>query len=423
MNALLKGRDQRNHQINDLLQLYPVIISIKANTPGENKDSKEAFILVRIFNQVIKEHFSIKHQDFLNDGEGPVFLLCLDISNSIKIKETMVDIEDHHPLGRLVDLDVYSSQTSISRKDLGYAPRKCFLCEKDAHLCSRGQTHSFLELNIYICESVRAYLKKWLEEMIDDAMMRELKLEYKFGCVTKTSSGSHTDMNYELMLKAKNAIKPYLIDLFFLAYEYDDSYDLLSEARKIGQEAEIKMLKATNQINAYKGLIFILGFLLIGMGIDLRLKQIKSSLFDIIKDISQPINKDFIQDTKTFGMYAYKTYQIKGARGEVLDGFPTLQKLSSKYQSKQPLSDDLLREILIDIILLTDDTVLLKRSKDMDAYHQFKEKLKHMNPNDKEQVQEMNSYAINNKLSQGGSADLLVGYLCLNAYDKIFNIN
>lgn len=423
MIALLNARDQRYQKIKDLLSKYPLIITIKPNTPGEDKQTIESYILVKIFYQVIKQALTIKHQDFQDNGEGPVFLLCFDSLDPIQIKKQMIDIESHHPLGRLIDLDVFASHKSISRKELGYPNRMCYLCHHDAHICARNQNHTVSELQFFISNSIKTYIKSFIMKMIDDSIMSELDLEYKFGCVTKTSSGSHIDMNYELMIEAKQALLPYFIDIFFLAFNEHHTYNLFSQARKIGKKAEIAMLHATNGVNAYKGLIFILGCLLLGMGLDLSQKSIKSSLFQIVKDISKPVENDFLSSEQTFGMYAFKTYQIKGARGEVLDGFPTLQDMLIKYKGKDIKSDHLLRMIFIDIILTTDDTVLLKRSKNMKNYQLFKEKLRMINPLEIEEIKELNKYAIDHHLSQGGSADLLVSYLCLTKYYHHFSIN
>jgi len=423
MSELLNARDRRTSMIRNLLLSYPLIIAIKPNTPGENKQTKEAYVLTRIFFNYIKTIYTIKNQIFLDEGEGPIFLFCLEGYDALIVKNRLVDVEDMHPLGRFIDLDVYDTHTSISRIDLGYPHRKCFICQEDAYMCSRSQKHTLLELNIYIVKSVRDYMKWFITTVIDESMIRELELEYKFGCVTKTTCGSHPDMNYEMMIKAKHAILPFLCDIFFLAYDGSDKSDMLLKARKIGKRAEQAMLLATDGVNAYKGLIFIVGFLLLGIGSELSHHILSMNIFDQIKDLSQPVFADFNKDDQTFGLHAYHTYHIRGARGEVLDGFPTLQEMIHKYPYQHPIDDTTLRQILIDIIILAEDTVLLKRSKDLKSYSSFKEKLKVLNSNCLDEVIKLNTYAIKHHLSVGGSADLLVAYMCLQTYLNDFHTN
>ena len=99
------------------------------------------------------------------------------------------------------------------------------------------------------------------------AILQELNLEIKFGLVTPSSSGSHPDMNYELMFNSKEIIIPHLVRIFELGFLYPDDKDLLEKARLIGIEAETQMFDMTKQINTYKGLIYILGFVLLSLGI------------------------------------------------------------------------------------------------------------------------------------------------------------
>ncbi len=63
------------------------------------------------------------------------------------IKRIMIDIEESHPIGRLLDIDVISpSGVKISRTDLGKRERCCILCTETASVCARSRAHPLEEV-------------------------------------------------------------------------------------------------------------------------------------------------------------------------------------------------------------------------------------------------------------------------------------
>jgi triphosphoribosyl-dephospho-CoA synthetase len=94
-------------------------------------------------------------------------------------------------------------------------------------------------------------------------------------------------------------------------------------------------------------------------------------------------------------------------------GFPSIQHVINLYQFNHDLSDQTLRHILRDLIIVSEDTVLLKRAGSLDKYYETKELIKKVNINSIEEVKSFTDYAISNDLSFGGSADLLIAYLYL----------
>lgn len=72
------------------------------------------------------------------------------------LKRAMVALEERHPLGRLWDLDVISTEGQISRSALGLAPRTCLVCDQPAHACARSRAHSLDTLLNAIREKVDA---------------------------------------------------------------------------------------------------------------------------------------------------------------------------------------------------------------------------------------------------------------------------
>jgi len=64
-----------------------------------------------------------------------------------ELKAAMCRIEDSHPLGRLMDIDVLSAPGQhVSRTTLGQQPRKCLVCGGMAAACTRSRAHPVEQL-------------------------------------------------------------------------------------------------------------------------------------------------------------------------------------------------------------------------------------------------------------------------------------
>ncbi len=413
MNSILDAKEKRQILVNSYLELGYAVITIKSNIPGEDKHLKEAYILCRLFFNLLNNLYTQNISFELNYADGPWILMKIEHKNLEELKKHLITIENEHPLGRFIDLDLHTSMHSISRNSLGLPLRKCFICELDAFTCQRLHKHEISELTQFIKVKTRAFLKEEIKNIIDKSIMLELNLDYKFGLVTKSSRGSHRDMDYKLMLKAKNAIIPHLVDVYLLGYDSSDYKNLMHKARFIGLQAELDMLKATDQVNCYKGLIFVLGLFLLSTGVSLSRKMFKPDLYKYLKLYTKDLFTDFNSTPDTFGKKAYETHHILGVRGEAILGFPSIQHVINLYHFNHDLSDQTLRHILRDLIIVSEDTVLLKRAGSLDKYYETKELIKKVNINSIEEVKSFTDYAISNNLSFGGSADLLIAYLYL----------
>ncbi|MFU8793309.1 MAG: triphosphoribosyl-dephospho-CoA synthase [Acholeplasmataceae bacterium] len=397
IQSFFMGRAKRN-----------LVVTIKANIPGENKNIIEAYLLVRLFkNMLIK---SLSPTDTYDDDgpDGPMFVMAFRTGEAHEMKLKMIEIETHHPLGRFIDLDVYRfKEFSVSRVQVEQAPRTCYVCGEDARICSKEKRHPTKELIDYMKHHVFLHIKDVVGLLMDQAIMAELELEDKFGLVTKLTQGSHPDMNYDVMIKAKEAILPYLTLTFEKGFFAKDLTTLLNETRHIGIEAEQQMMRATNGINAYKGLIFVLGIFALATGYTIANTDDIGLTFYHAKVICHNILKDFERPLSTYGYNAYVNYHIFGVRGESHQGFPAVRNTLGIIQGRK-ITDDLLRRALKDLILMTDDTVLLKRAGSIGNYFRIKDRIKALDMGDMKAVKAFTTYAIKNDLSFGGSADLLI---------------
>lgn len=417
-DSILDAREMRAFLLSYMLSKgYDAVISIRANIPGIDKNTPEAYVVVRYFEYIIKHEIGYIHLERLDSEDGPYVLLAVQTDDLKELKKLLIHIEDRQPMGRLVDLDLWQTNGSISRLDLGYPPRRCFLCDKEAHHCARNRTHSLSETSTFVIETVQHHLEEDLKKLAKHAMMRELNLEDKFGLVTPSNSGSHHDMNYDLMVKAQDAILSYMIELFNLGGSGLEYYQLMDQGRQIGIRAEEAMFNVTGGINCYKGLIFILGLVMLSSGYVIRHKQDFNHVFLTIQLLAKPILDDFEKNPITFGEKAYHEHQIMGARGEAALGLPSVHH-ALRLIEDQEINDTRLREILQLLIRSTDDTVLLKRAGSFEQYMAIKKKVASLDVTNIDEVKRFSQEAIEHRWSFGGSADLLITTLFIHELEK-----
>ena len=91
-----------------------------------------------------------------------------------------------------------------------------------------------------------------LAEAAVTALRQELDTTPKPGLVDLEGCGSHADMDYALMLRSIEALRPWFVRI--AAHDGD----LVT----LGLEAEAAMLAATNNVNTHKGALFCLGLML-----------------------------------------------------------------------------------------------------------------------------------------------------------------
>ena len=417
-NALLGARDCRHKKIQQLLKKNASVILIKANIPDKNKNINEAHFLVRFFSIVLQKQIELDTEVTCVSADGPYLLASTNESDSLTIKTLCMRIENDHPIGRFIDIDVFNkAEQSLSRLALNKEKRKCYLCNKDAFFCSRNKTHSSKDLISHIKNSISTYLETTISFFMKKSLMLELDLDHKFGLVTKTSNGSHQDMDYALMIKAQGVITPLLTSLFLVGYNSNSLETLLEEARPIGIEAEKMMFKKTGGINCYKGLIFVLGITILSVGYTLSHNEGFDDIFRNVKRISHSLYNEFEQEETSFGLNAYKRYQIRGVRGEVRHGLLSIRTALQTYEGN---SDIELRKALKSLVVSCEDTVLLKRAESIDFYYEIKKQISNLDVANIDVVKRYTKFAISKNLSFGGSADLLIVTIFLNFIKSYF---
>ncbi|MBU0996680.1 MAG: triphosphoribosyl-dephospho-CoA synthase [Firmicutes bacterium] len=413
MSDILVEREKRSNKIKKLLNDFPIIISLKANIPGQDKNRFPAHLLVRLFSNLMKFEYECLRS--LNESaDGPFLIIPLTSGDPIQIKEQCIRIEDENSLGRFVDIDVYS----LSQEHHRMTPRNCIVChEFDSRICQKSERHTPEEVIKVIQDNTMSYLLQVVSQLIHESVLCELHLDPKFGLVTPTSSGSHSDMDYRLMLKAKDAILPYFIQMFEIGVLSNKSpIELMRDIREVGLQAERAMLKATGGVNAYKGLIFNLGFVVTAFGRALRLHLPFNTIFDELKLMAQPLISELDSTPVSFGLEAYHKYGIGGARKEMSLGLPSVQSVLSTMKDTDEHS---LYIALVELIRSIEDTTLLKRA-DINTLYLIKQMFARIDLSDINEIRQVSEYCVENNLTFGGSADLLIVAVFLHKVRTLF---
>lgn len=152
LDELLASRDARQARQQLWLKKYATpLISFTTLAPGPVKDST---LLRSVFNHGLRalrqrldeSGWEIKNQLCLGLPTGAEGLLAVD-APAQALKAVAIELEQHSPLGRLWDIDIFTPQGKmLSRSAFSLPPRRCLLCERDAKLCAREGTHSLPDL-------------------------------------------------------------------------------------------------------------------------------------------------------------------------------------------------------------------------------------------------------------------------------------
>jgi holo-ACP synthase len=165
LEQMLKARDERAEKQKHLIKEYKkTLISFTVNIPGANKRTPVSGKIFRegyqsLIKRLLEKDIQILYRETRDLVTGPEAYVVVD-EDAGNLKIYLIEMESQHPLGRLFDFDVIGLEGyPISRKDVGHPPRKCLLCEQDAHACSRSRSHSAHELITRIHAMAHSYFK------------------------------------------------------------------------------------------------------------------------------------------------------------------------------------------------------------------------------------------------------------------------
>jgi triphosphoribosyl-dephospho-CoA synthase len=255
------------------------------------------------------------------------------------------------------------------------------------------------------------------------ALYAEVALYPKPGLVSPFDSGAHDDMDVSTFLRSLFALRGYFPAIAQAGAEGQP----LHVIQALGLAAEARMLRATGGINTHRGAIFSLGLLCAAAGALGARAGAEQLCHYVAQNWGASLLAAAPGHATSHGLKASRRYQVRGAREEAAEGFPSLTRLAlPRYRRliAGGLSpEEAAFETLILLITALDDTNLLHRGGlqglafAKEAAHDFLARGGVGAPGWFEHAVQMHHVFVARRLSPGGAADMLAATLFLHAIE------
>lgn len=162
LEEMMAAREQRSFQQLSLLRQFEgqSLLCASMNIPGPIKSSeslnKTFQSIINLVKEDLRGHIIFEREVHQKTGWEYYCLSDLPVS---ELKTKMIAIETKISIGRLMDLDVLHLVNGIpqpiSRQELGFPRRQCYICQNDAKVCSRSRKHSVIEMQEAIAKFIK----------------------------------------------------------------------------------------------------------------------------------------------------------------------------------------------------------------------------------------------------------------------------
>ena len=158
LQELLQSRDRRAARQGELLAQYPgrSLVCVTVQLPGSEKRNGNSLKIANAAVEAVEKMFMPVFKE-LKDLETGFECYFVVEGEPLDVKKAASAIEENHPLGRLMDIDVIGADGPIGRGEIGLEERRCLLCDKPARVCMRAGSHSTTELLDKIEKLCEAY--------------------------------------------------------------------------------------------------------------------------------------------------------------------------------------------------------------------------------------------------------------------------
>lgn len=158
LQELLDSRDRRARRQGELLSQFPrrALLCFTVQLPGPEKRNAISLKIARAGVEAVKKRFNPVYME-TNDLETGFEGFYVVDGQPLEVKKAAAELEDTHPLGRLMDLDVIGPEGPVGRARIGLPERRCLLCENPARYCMRAGSHTQDELMARIKQLVSSY--------------------------------------------------------------------------------------------------------------------------------------------------------------------------------------------------------------------------------------------------------------------------
>ncbi|VDG17742.1 triphosphoribosyl-dephospho-CoA synthase [Lactiplantibacillus mudanjiangensis] len=249
------------------------------------------------------------------------------------------------------------------------------------------------------------------------ALKWEVRFSPKPGLVDAQSTGVHTDMDLALFLKSAMSLQPALTSAAIASHEAPVDLTLRAQLGSIGRQAEQAMFAATNGVNTHKGAIWTFSLLIAGLMGDeqptLTTVLTRAQALAQLSDPGLPM-----VTAKSHGQVVQQRYRLPGAKGEAQAGFPHLRQALAMVEANT--GADRWYRGLLSLLATVDDTNIVYRS-DLATLRAFQTQAAQLltdpqpvltNP----AYQRLCQFAIDRRISPGGSADLFAATYFLTQF-------
>ena len=262
------------------------------------------------------------------------------------------------------------------------------------------------------------------------ALRLELELPDKPGMVCPDSSGSHADMDAALMRRSIAKLRPWFVRL---GVTVDDRH--AARVRDLGLRAEEDMLRATGGVNTHRGALFALGLMTAAAGLCLREDGgiAAEPLQRRIRDLAEGLERLNFSDAAsrnaedgdacpetTHGAAIVRRHGVKGAFRMALGGYRELFEDWLPYWRSVKNEKYGPQKTLLRIISSLDDTCVIHRTGLGRAQEVKAEAAALLADFSPEKLQEMNSRYVSERVSPGGSADMLALTMLADALINLY---
>jgi triphosphoribosyl-dephospho-CoA synthase len=266
-----------------------------------------------------------------------------------------------------------------------------------------------------------------------EALLQELHLTPKPGLVDEKSCGAHSDMSLSLMELSAIGLLRSFYKMAIAAACKQPSQRLREQLGAIGRYGEQRMLQATGGVNTHKGAIWTLGLLTAASAMLFSQRNPRElACIDVLQAAGAIATYEdrYAPEQVTNGDRVRNRFGVQGARGEAAACFPSLRKAALpacvKYSGELEQIRNL--NILLSLMAVVDDTCILHRSNGA-VLAEVKRRAKSILANgglglpaNWEHYSSLDRFIMDNRVSPGGSADLLAATLFLQKLVHHFKI-
>lgn len=400
LSQVLAARDARAAAQKRLLTAYGLpLLCLTLNIAGPVKRSPLADFLFRetLYGLRLRLGGALRWEESVSAPTGLEAVMVCALPAE-ELKALAMEQETAAPAGRLLDLDVIApGGEKLSRA----VPRTCLVCGGPAGPCARSRAHGLPAIQAATRALLEDFSADRLSRLAVEALAAEAELTPKPGLVDACNGGSHTDMDLPLLLRSAQTLAPYFRRAAALGLERADCMPALQEA---GLTAEEEMLSATGGVNTHRGAIYAFGLLLAAMGSALARGG------DVFAAAAALAAAGAPPDPDSHGSAVGRQFQVAGARGEAMAGFPSVRRALTALGEGGPY------KALLILLAETDDTNLLHRGG-LEGLRFVQAEARRILACPPEayraQLEELDKLCIKKNLSPGGSADLLAAALFL----------